>query len=69
MFRKSVEPACAYCRHSRKAEDEDYICVKQGIVSAWDSCRRFSYAPLRRVPESAPAPKVEGLDPADFTLE
>ena len=68
MFRKNVEPACAYCRHSREAEEDEYICMKQGIVSAWGSCRRFSYDPLRRVPESAPAPKTEGLDQADFDL-
>ena len=69
IFRKNVEPACAYCQHSREAEEDSYICVKRGIVSAWESCRLFSYDPLRRVPEAAPAPVTEGLDQADFTLE
>lgn len=69
IFRKNVEPACVYCAHSRPAEEDSCICVKKGIVSAWDRCRHFSYDPLRRVPESAPAPKVDGLDQADFTLD
>ncbi len=68
IFRKDVEPACAYCRHSCPAEEGSCICLKRGIVSQWDSCRRFSYDPLRRVPEAAPAPKTEGLDPESFDL-
>lgn len=69
IFRKNVEPACAYCARSRCAEEDTYICVRRGIVSAWDSCRHFSYDPLRRVPEAAPAPRTDGLDPADFDLD
>ena len=69
IFRKNVEPACAYCRHSREAEEDSCICVKRGIVSPWDSCRHFSYDPLKRVPETAPVPKTEGLDQADFDLD
>ena len=68
IFRKNVEPACAYCKHSAPAGEDSCICVKKGIVSLWDSCRRFSYDPLRRVPEAAPAPKTEGLYPDSFTL-
>ena len=68
IFRKNVVPACAYCTHSRAAEEDSYICVKRGIVSAWDSCRSFSYDPLRRVPEASPVPKTDGLDQADFDL-
>ena len=69
IFRKNVEPACMYCLHSRPAEEEDYICVKRGIVTAWESCRHFSYDPLRRVPEAAHAPQTAGLDQATFDLD
>ena len=69
IFRKDIEPACAYCRHSREAKEDSCICVKRGIVSPWDSCRHFAYDPLRRVPETAPAPKTEALDLEEFTLD
>lgn len=69
IFRRNVEPACAYCTHSRAADEDRYICPKKGVVSAWESCPRFSYDPLRRVPETAPAPRTNDLDPEDFTLE
>ena len=68
MFRKNVEPACTYCQHSAPAGEDCCICVKKGIVSLWDSCRRFSYDPLRRVPEAPPAPRTEDLDPDSFKL-
>ena len=69
IFRKHVEPACSYCRHSSPAEEGTCICLKRGIVSEWDSCRHFSYDPLRRVPEAAHAPKTDGLDQDAFTLD
>ncbi len=68
IFRKNVDPACAYCRHSAPAEEDSCICVKKGIVSLWDSCRHFSYDPLRRVPESTGLPKTADLDPDSFSL-
>ena len=69
IFRKHVEPACTYCRYSSPAEEGTCICLKRGIVSDWDSCRRFSYDPLRRVPEASPAPRTEGLDQDAFSLD
>ncbi|MEE1280127.1 MAG: hypothetical protein UHH95_04775 [Oscillospiraceae bacterium] len=54
LFGKKVEPACLYCRHGRaNGEGDRVFCSKKGIVSAVNSCRRFDYDPLKRVPKKA----------------
>ncbi len=68
LFRKNIEPACAYCRHSSPIDDEAVICVKKGVVAPWGRCRRFSYDPLKRSPEAPRKPSAAGLDPSAFEL-
>ncbi len=62
-----MEPACAYCRLGRQGEDESVICPKQGVRQPWQHCWAFQYDPLRRIPEAAPAPKLNAA-PEDFRL-
>lgn len=68
IFRKDVDPACCYCRHASPAEEGSCICLKRGIVSLWDSCRRFSYDPLKRVPEQTPRPPEGDLEAEELRL-
>ena len=44
LFRKDLEPCCAYCTHGSYIDDESVICVKKGVVKSWGKCRRFEYA-------------------------
>ena len=67
LFRKEIEPACAYCSLGRRGEDDGVICLRRGVVSPWDKCGRFRYDPLLRVPEAEPQP-VTDVDPEDFRL-
>ncbi|MCB6366221.1 hypothetical protein LI291_08560 [Intestinibacillus massiliensis] len=55
LFRKNIEPRCAYCAHAGPLDDERATCKRRGIVSMDDHCRCFKYDPLRRVP---PKPAV-----------
>ncbi len=52
LFGRNIEPACIYCIHGKTSgEGEKVFCAKKGIVSAGDSCRKFDYDPLKRVPK------------------
>jgi hypothetical protein len=68
LFRKDIEPACAYCQHSSPVDDESVICSKKGIMQPWSRCRKFNYDPLKRVPEFQPKPSTKGIDPSSFDI-
>ena len=68
LFRKNHEPSCAYCCHGSPINEDSIICEKKGIVRSWDKCRRFSYDPLKRVPETPAVPTTAELREEDFTL-
>jgi len=51
LFRKNIEPCCAYCKHGTQINLDRVGCIKRGIVPLYGSCRQFSYDPLKREPE------------------
>ena len=53
LFGNFVEPACRYCQH-------------RGVVAPYDSCRKYRYDPLRRVPSRQPV--LPQYDQSDFEL-
>ena len=67
LFRKNIEPRCAYCAHSVPLDERSVSCRRRGPMALTDSCRAFRYDPLRRVP---PKPAVLRTDftAADFAL-
>ena len=67
LFRKKIEPACAYCKFAVPGEEDTVICTKKGVMETWKSCRGFAYDPLKREPE-APLPPVTDVDPSAFEL-
>lgn len=68
MFQKNIEPRCAYCEWASPVDKGKMMCVKQGIVAATGSCRRFRYDPLKRVPPKPVAASFNHLKDEDFTL-
>lgn len=68
LFRKNIEPRCAYCARAGTLDDERATCKRRGIVSLSDHCRAFKYDPLRRVPPK-PAVLRGSFTDADFELE
>lgn len=46
---KPIEPMCEYCERAH-TESGTLICSKKGEVSSDDSCKKFKYDPLKRVP-------------------
>lgn len=68
LFRKDVEPCCAYCVHGSYIDDESVICVKKGVMKSWGKCRRFEYDPLKRQPEAPSKPLTKGFKEEDFEI-
>ncbi len=69
LFRKDIEPCCAYCRSGTRLSDTEIICYKRGVVSSAGQCKSFKYDPLRREPP-CPAP-IDGSKyrEEDFAIE
>ena len=68
LFRKKIEPRCAYCAKGSQINDEEVACIKRGIVPADHHCGSFTYDPLRRVPPRPVKLKTEKLTEEDFKI-
>lgn len=68
LFRKKIEPRCAYCAKGRTISDDEVACVKKGIVFPEEHCGSFVYDPLRRVPPRPKKLETDRLAREDFEL-
>lgn len=68
LFRKQIEPRCAYCAHAVSLDERSAACRKKGVVPLEHACRAFRYDPLRRVPPK-PAVLRGHYSDEDFLLE
>ena len=68
LFRRNIEPRCAYCARSGPLDERSVVCRKRGVVPADGACRSFRYDPLRRTPPK-PAVLRGRFTDADFALE
>ncbi len=51
LFGKKIEPACQYCEFGEPTADKRMIlCEQKGVVAPFFSCRKYRYAPLKRMP-------------------
>lgn len=68
LFKKEIEPRCAYCAHGTRLEGDSILCRKKGVVQAGSHCRSFRYDPLLRVPPRPAVLDLSRLEDEDFTL-
>ena len=68
LFRKNIEPRCAYCVKGSPLSETEVACVKCGIVSAENHCGAFRYDPLKRVPPRPVKLENQKLKQEDFSL-
>ena len=68
LFRKNIEPSCAYCARGNRINECRVACVKRGVVDAADHCSAFQYDPLKRVPPRPVKLGTEELKQEDFEL-
>lgn len=67
LFSKEISPACRYCKFGFLTGDSDTVlCEKNGVTYPSSSCRKYIYAPLKRVPRRPNA--LPKFDPSDFSL-
>ena len=68
LFRKNIEPQCAYCEKGSPIGEEQVACRKRGVVSSGDHCSAFVYDPFKRVPPRPAALNTEKVNEEDFSL-
>lgn len=51
LFGNNIKPMCKYCLHGKSIDSDKINCSKYGIVKTYDSCKYFSYSPLKRIPQ------------------
>lgn len=68
LFKKDIEPRCAYCKRSAVLDEEQGLCLKKGVVRMSDSCSHFRYDPLKRVPPKPVRADFSHLKEEDFVL-
>lgn len=68
LFRRDIDPRCAYCEKGQQINEREVACVKRGVVPVEGHCRSFRYDPLKRVPPRPAALDTEKLNEADFSL-
>lgn len=68
LFRKSIEPRCAYCQRGSTLNETQVACLKRGVVPAGGHCRSFVYDPFKRVPPQPVALDTSRLKEEDFVL-
>lgn len=68
LFRKKTPKSCTTCLHSTKLSEQQYLCVKRGIVADTYACRKYRYDPCKRIPPAMKAPEFDKYKDEDFTL-
>ena len=68
LFRKDIDPRCAYCQRGQQINEREVACVKRGLVPAEPPRRAFRYDPLKRVPPRPVALDTGKLNESDFSL-
>ena len=68
LFRKNIDPRCAYCQWGQQINDREVACVKHGSMAVEDHCRSFKDDPLKRVPPRPAVLDTDKLNEADFSL-
>lgn len=67
LFGKNIEPACGYCENGKLTADGlNVLCKRKGVCAPYDSCSKFVYAPLKRIPKRAP--QLLTYEKEDFSL-
>ena len=68
LFRKKMPRACEYCANGTRVDENMILCVKRGVVTETENCRKFKYDPCKRIPGKAKALDFSKYDEEDFSL-
>ena len=68
LFRKDMDPRCAYCTKGSRIGEDKLACVKRGVVRPEVHCGAFKNDPLKRVPPRPMKLDTDKLREEDFQL-
>lgn len=68
LFRKNIEPRCAYCAKGKAINDREVVCPRKGVVAVGYHCFAFKYDPFKRVPPRPVKLETGKLKAEDFQL-
>lgn len=68
LFRKKIERSCSYCLYGTPLENGRHLCIKKGVRSSEDACRRFRYDPCKRIPPKAKVLDFSKYEKEDYSL-
>jgi len=68
LFRKNIDPRCAYCDKGSAINEREVICSKKGVVAMEFHCNHFRYDPLKRVPPRPVKLQTAKLKEEDFSI-
>lgn len=68
LFRRDIEPRCAYCERGSVISEREVICRRKGVVAAEFHCSRFRYDPFKRVPPRPVKLETSKLTEEDFRI-
>lgn len=68
LFRKKIDRSCLYCARGAVMEDGQILCVKRGVLTEQDNCRKFKYDPCKRIPVKAKSLDFSKFEDYDFSL-
>ncbi len=68
LFRKKINRSCSYCHRGTAMENDQILCAKHGVVSAFYSCRKFRYDPCKRIPPKMKPLDLKKYNDVDFSL-
>jgi len=68
MFRKDMEPRCAYCAKGTVISEREVVCPRKGVVAVEYHCGHFKYDPFKRVPPRPVKLETSKLKAEDFLI-
>ena len=68
LFRRNIEPRCAYCNYGMSMGFGEIACSKRGIMEDNGNCGLFRYEPTKRKPEYARNKAAKKIKNTDFSI-
>lgn len=66
LFGNNIVPSCKYCEMGSYQGGEKIVCSKFGEVKPYDSCKKFIYNPLKRIPKKELSLATSAVNDIDF---
>lgn len=66
LFGNNIKPSCKYCALGTPGEGDVIKCSKFGDMKAYDSCKKYVYNPLKRIPKKELSLANSAVNDIDF---